>query len=312
LKERWYFSSRIPSEIFRKLAILKSMRRTTTRLSYLPILISGLIVAAPALHAQEGSEHFRRALEARFAGQTEAAIAEYKRGLQSQPNNVDGRMQLGALLLEERGDLDGAISEFMTAVGIDPSCATCESRLNEAMEIKNSKPSDLVIKANLLYSSGQINRAAAGYRIAIQADPNNAEAHNALAWTLYKLGGAKNLAEGVKEVQEALRLKPDDAEYINTWACLLYDQGDIEGAMSKWHKAISNSKKPSAADLYGLAVGSLSKGDKTNALRYYKDSIATDPKYAEMQYVRDRVGMSVHTVAGHEQLSQMAGKEDSK
>lgn len=290
--------------------ILKS--KLPTHLSYLPLLCSGLILLAPAAKAQEGGEHFRRALEARFAGQADTAIAEYKRGLRYQPNNVDGHMQLGALLLEERGDLDGAISEFMTAIGIDPTCATCESRLNEAMEIKNSKPGDLVVKANLLYSSGQINRAAAGYRIAIQADPNNAEAHNALAWTLYKLGGAKNLAEGVKEVQEALRLKPDDAEYINTWACLLYDQGDVDGAIAKWHKAISNSKKPSAADLYGLAIGTLTKGDKSGALRYYKDSIAADPKYADIQYVRDRVGMSVHTVAGHEQLAAMVGKEENK
>lgn len=293
--------------------ILKSKRPPTTRLSYLPILLSGLILIAPAAPAQDdGGQHFRHALEARFAGQTETAITEYKRGLRAQPNNVDGHMQLGALLLEERGDLDGAISEFMTAIGIDPACATCESRLNEAMEIKNTKPSDLVVKANLLYSGGQINRAAAAYRVAIQADPSNAEAHNALAWTLYKLGGINNLTDGVKEVQEALRLKPDDPEYINTWACLLYDQGNLEGALAKWHKAIANSKKPSAADLYGLAVGSLSKGDKTNALRYYRDSIATDPKYAELQYVRDRVGMSVHTVAGHEQLAAMAAKEDNK
>ncbi len=307
--ERWYFSSRILSC---ESCILKSKRLPTARLSYLPILISGLLLIGPSANAQEGSEHFRRALESRFAGQSDAAIAEYKRGLQLQPNNIDARMQLGSLLLEERGDLDGAISEFMTAIGIDPGCATCESRLNEAMEIKNGKPSDLVIKANLLYSSGQINRAAASYRIAIQADPTNAEAHNALAWTLYKLGGAKNLADGVKEVQEALKIKPDDAEYINTWACLLYDQGDIDGALSKWHKAIANSKKPSAADLYGLAIGSLSKGDKTNALKYFRDSIATDAKYADLNYVRDRVGMSVHTVAGHEQLASMVAKEDNK
>ncbi len=307
--ERWYFSSRIlPNES----CILKSKHLPTARLSYLPILLSGLLTIGLPVNAQEGSQHFQRALESRFAGQSDAAIAEYKRGLQLQPNNVDAHMQLGSLLLEERGDLDGAISEFMTAIGIDPNCATCESRLNEAMEIKNSKPSDLVIKANLLYSSGQTNRAAAGYRIAIQSDPTNAEAHNALAWTLYKLGGPKNLADGVKEVQEALTIKPDDAEYINTWACLLYDQGDIEGAMSKWHKAISNSKKPSAADLYGLAIGSLSKGDKSNALKYYRDSVATDPKYADLNYVRDRVGMSVHTVAGHEQLASMVAKEDNK
>lgn len=294
---------------------LKSKRLASIRLSYLPLLVSVIslnLMLAQTANAQEGSEYFRRALESRFAGQFDAAISEYKRGLKYQPNNIDGHMQLGALLLEERGDLDGAISEFMTAVGIDPSCATCESRLNEAMEIKNTKPQELVIKANLLYSSGQISRAAAGYRVAIQADPKNAEAHNALAWTLYKLGGPKNLADGVKEVQEALRLKPDDAEYINTWACLLYDQGDVDGAMAKWHKAIANSKKPSAADLYGLAVGSLTKGDKSNALRYYKDSIATDPKYADMQYVRDRIGMSVHTVAGHEQLEAMSGKEEKK
>ena len=50
------------------------------------------------------------------------------------------------------------------------------------------------------------------YRAAVTADPHSAAAHNNLGWGLY---GQKQLAEAVKELQEAIRLDGQlfDAHY---------------------------------------------------------------------------------------------------
>jgi tetratricopeptide (TPR) repeat protein len=250
--------------------------------------------------------HFRQALEFRFRGNMDAAIVEYKRALDMDPTSIQGHDQLGMLLLEEKGDLDGAISEFMTALSLDPGCNSCQLHLNDAVDRRNSKPADQITRGNILYSSGDFKRAAAAYRIAVSLDPQNATAHNSVSWTLYKLG---EVNEGLKEVEIALKLKPNDPEFVNTLACLQYEKGDVDAAITTWKKAIALSKTPGAADLYGLAVAYLSKGETSNAVKYFEQAIKTDPKYLEISFVRDRIGMSVHALAEHDKLVALHKKD---
>ena len=256
--------------------------------------------------AATANDCFSRAVEFRFLGQTDAAITLYRRGLELDPGSVDGHTQLGTLLLEERGDVDGAMSEFITALGIDPGCRFCQQRLDEALDMVNSKSTDQVSRGNKLYTEGQLTRAAAVYRLAVHIDPSDGPAHNSLAWTLYRMG---ELDEGMREVREALRLKVDDPEFINTEACILFDKGDVDGAIARWRKAIALSKTPNPADLYGMAIGLLSKGDNGGATRYFEESLKADARYADLRFVRDRIGMSVNAVATHDRLISLAKKD---
>jgi tetratricopeptide (TPR) repeat protein len=269
-----------------------------------------VLIALPcAQHASlaaSAQEHFGRALRYRFAGRTDAAIAEYARGLEQDPDSVEGHAQLGTLLLEEKGDVDGAISQFMTALSIDPQCKFFQTRLQEALDRKNGKALDEITRGNQLYSGGQLNRALGAYRIALHIEPSDAIAHNSLAWTLYRLG---ELEEGMAEVNEALRLKPNDPEFVNTLACLLFDRGDVNGALAEWKRALSLSKTPNPADLYGMAIGMLAKGDQASAGRYFNQAIKIDPKYADLSYVRDRIGMSVRALATHDKLLWLANMQ---
>ncbi|MBI4533825.1 MAG: tetratricopeptide repeat protein [Candidatus Melainabacteria bacterium] len=258
----------------------------------------------PALSQLDG-DHFQRAMEFRLDGFIDAAIAEYIRGLEINPDSVDGHVQLGLVLLEEKGDIDGAISEFVTALSIDPTCNFCQQRLDEALEHRNSKSADQVSRGNNFYSAGQLGRAAAAYRIAICLDPNDAVAHNSLAWTLYRLGV---LEEGLAEVDQALKISPGNPEFVNTLACLLFDKGDIEGALSNWQRAIALSKQPNAADYYGLAIGHLDKKDSRGAVRYFSKAVTIDPKYMDSAYIRDRVGMSIKAVSHHDELLRLTNK----
>jgi Tfp pilus assembly protein PilF len=265
-----------------------------------------LAFCLPPAVAGDGTAHFERALQYQFQGDNAAAIVEYRKGLEEDPNSVDGHTRLGVLLLEQLGDVDSAISEFVTALGIDPDCGYCQSQLDAAVDRRNSTSAENILRGNDYYRAGQLTRSVGSYRVAVYVDPTNAEAHNSLAWTLYRLG---NLDESLRNVKEALRLKPDDAEYINTLACILYDKGDIEGSIKEWQKAIQLSKKANPADLYGLAIGFLSKGDTMRAKENFKQALASDPNYADAGYLRDKIGMSVHALAWHEKLLSLSNEK---
>ncbi len=257
-----------------------------------------------AAHASHAQAHWRLALDFRFQGRTDAAIAEYVRGLEIEPEAVAARDQLAMLLLEEAGDVDGAISQLLTALNYDPSCSFCRLHLDQALSIRNSTAFEQIARGNRLYAEGKRERAAAAYRIAAYIDPGDAVARNSLAWTFYSLGRIK---DGFAEVDIALKLKPDDPEYINTLACLYYENGDLDTAINTWRKAISKSNEPAAADLYGLALGMISRGDDEQAGRFFVLAVEADPKYRDLAYVKDRVGMSLKAVAYHDKLLSLAG-----
>ena len=283
-------------------------RPAFSKLMLLPLAAGLVFVSQPsALAVASADYHFDRALRYEFSGNPDAAVAEYRRGLQSSPQSVDGHTRLGTLLLDEEGDVDGAISEFVTALSIDPDCHSCQSRLDEAVDRKNTSARDSVSRGNEFYRAGQLNRSAAAYRIAVSADPDDAEARNCLAWTLYRIG---KLDEAMAQVDMALKLKVDEPEYINTLACIQFDRGDIDAAMNTWKKAIAKSKTPNPADLYGLAVAFLSRGDQASASKNFKEAVKLDGNYTNAVYLRDRIGMSVHALATHEKLLSISGEKD--
>lgn len=259
---------------------------------------------APVL-AAETDEHVQRALQYEFDGKPNFAVVEYRAAVTSDPNNVDARVRLGTALLSYLGDVDGAISQYVTALGIDPQCVACQRQLDEAVERRNSTAQDNINLGNEFYKLGQLARSAGAYRVAIYLDPKNPDAHNSLSWTLYRMG---ELNEARAEVDEALRLKPQEAEFINSLACILYDKGDLEGAIREWQRAISLSKKANPADLYGLAIGFLSKGDTQHAIENFKEAVKSDPNYADSKYLRERIGMSVHALAMHDKLLSLSGE----
>jgi tetratricopeptide (TPR) repeat protein len=117
------------------------------------------------------------------------------------------------------------------------------------------------------------------------------------------------LDEALHEVNVALKLKSDDPEYVNTLACIQYDMGEADGAISSFKRAIAKSKKPNPADLYGLAVTFLSKGDQAAAIKNFQEAVKSDPSYASSNYIRDKIGLSVHALASHEKLLSLSGVE---
>ncbi|MBX9687361.1 MAG: tetratricopeptide repeat protein, partial [Candidatus Obscuribacterales bacterium] len=291
-----------------RLAIMNSSEQRKLRFKSLRLFSLSLILlsqTAPAAMAELADSHFRQAMKYEFSGQVDAAVAEYRRGLQNSPQSVDGHTRLGTLLLDEEGDVDGAISEFVTALSIDPDCGSCQARLDEAVARKKAGVKEGIARGNDFYRAGQLSRSIASYRIAVAADGQDSEARNCLAWTLYRVG---KLDEALLEVNTALKLKPDEAEYVNTLACIQYDQGGTDAALSSFKKAIAKSKSPNPADLYGLAICYLAKGDKVNSIKNFKEALKSDNNYRNADYLRDKIGLSVHALATHEKLLDISSE----
>jgi tetratricopeptide (TPR) repeat protein len=268
-----------------------------------PLVLSLGIFSIPE-KVQATSSGASDVIDFEFNGRIDADIVKYQRALKDQPDSVILHLQLGQLLLDQKGEVDKAIIQFQDAVKVEPTCGSCMVRLEKAKQLKESTGDELVLDANQYYVNKQYKRAEALYRIAIHNDPRNSQAHNCLSWTLYKEG---SLEEGLSEIHEAMRLKANDPEYINTLGCLLYDNGNSKGALEAWQKAVSLSATPSPADLYGMAVALVSQGDKEQARKYFEQAIKEDSRYADLDYLSDKVGMSVKTLSMHDCLLSLTG-----
>jgi len=130
-------------------------------------------------------------------GQVDAAIFDYQKALEINPNYAEARNNLGSVLLQ-RGQMNGALLQFQKAVEINPSYAEAynnlgvtfarQGRLDEAMG-----PLQKALELNPDYFEAHYNlgaiflqkkkadEAVAQFQDALQLDPNNGQAQKSLA-----------------------------------------------------------------------------------------------------------------------------------
>jgi len=105
----------------------------------------------------------------REMGKLAEAIACYRRAASLGPRLAIAHFNLGTAL-EEAGDYDRALAAFESALAVQPSAAA------------------LVGKANCLSQLARLEEAVASYRLALQAEPGDADARTNLAMALASLG----------------------------------------------------------------------------------------------------------------------------
>jgi Flp pilus assembly protein TadD len=92
----------------------------------------------------------------------------------------------------ERGRIDEAINEYITALKINPNHADVHNNLG-----------------NIYLKQGRINEAINEYVTVLKLKPDSAEAHNNLGADYANIG---RMYEAEKEFQEVLNLNPGDVE----------------------------------------------------------------------------------------------------
>jgi tetratricopeptide (TPR) repeat protein len=118
-----------------------------------------------------------------------------------------------------RGDLDGAISAFNTAIRLDPKFAPAYYNLGYAKSLQN-----------------KADEAMQAYNQAIQLDPNYRDAYNQRG----NLKGENGDFDGASaDFQQVIRIDPKFAVAYYNLGHVYYFTGDLEGAVKQLNQALA-------------------------------------------------------------------------
>jgi protein O-mannosyl-transferase len=133
---------------------------------------------------------------------------------------------------------------------------------------------------NLCYAlllKGQTDEAIRQAQEALRLKPDDAEAHINLGKALDKMGQTD---EAIRQYREALRLKPNSANAFNNLGTALGEKGQTDEATRLFQEALR--LKPDYAEAhYNLGVVFDLKGQTDEAIRQYREALRLKPDFAE-------------------------------
>ena len=150
-------------------------------------------------------------------GQVDEAITHFQRALEIQPGYSMAHYQLGEIL-RQRGRVDEAIAHFRRAVEIRPDYAEAHNGLGVA-----------------LLRKGQVDEAITHLQRALEIQPNRAEDHNNLAGVLWQRG---RVQEAIMHYQRSLAIRPDYALAHHNLGKLLQQEGRVQEAVAHYQRAL--------------------------------------------------------------------------
>jgi tetratricopeptide (TPR) repeat protein len=202
-------------------------------------------------------------------GQVDEAIAEYREAIRLQPDHVLAHDNLG-VALGKKGQLDEAIAEHREALRLNKDYAPAHSNLGVA-----------------LHDKGQLDEAIAEHREALRLQPDLVLAHNNLGVALADKG---QLDEAIAEFRQALRLKKDfPVTHINLGAAL-HKKGQLDEAIAEFRQAIRLNKDYAPA-YYGLGCALADKGQLDEAIAEYRQALRLNKDDPE---AHSNLGVALH------------------
>lgn len=161
--------------------------------------------------------HYERARPLRERGDTDAAIAEYERGLAIWPGYAAAHYNVASAYLDQ-GDTQQAIVHYETALRLDPNDAETHNNL-----------------ANVLKGLGESTVAMAHYEQALKIRPDYALAEYNYGNTLL---GTRDTDAALRHFRRAAELAPRDAELHLGVANAFLKTGRASEAMAQYQKTI--------------------------------------------------------------------------
>ncbi|MEK6863531.1 MAG: tetratricopeptide repeat protein [Nanoarchaeota archaeon] len=153
---------------------------------------------------------------------------------------------------EDSGDLQGALADYNTAIGLEPDNAVIINNrgvikytskdfngaladYNLAIELKPDVAFAFNNRGNVKSNLGDFEGAIADYNKAIELDPDYVSPFNNRGGIKADLGDFNG---AITDFNRAIELDPDDAYSFNNRATIKEELGDFEGALADYNRAI--------------------------------------------------------------------------
>ncbi len=235
--------------------------------------------------------HFDRAQEALKANSPDVAVNEFRAILSVDPNNVEARANLGVIAFAQ-GDFAKADENFRQAVKLQPSLwkaqallGMCEKRLGKIgsaqtlleksfphlqdPKLRTQAGMDLV---ELDYQNGDTARAVEVLHALEQRNPADVE----VLYVAYRI--FSGLAAHAQD--DIALINPDSARMHQIMAQHLVNEGDLQGAIAQYRKALALDPSLSGAHFeLGEAIlqNSKSKPDLEQSQKEFEAALALNP-----------------------------------
>lgn len=238
--------------------------------------------------------------------QYELAQKAYETVLQVDPNNLQANFYK-ATLLEESGNVDGAIQAYNRILSIDPNHKQAQAKmfalikqqadptagLKQYAERFASNPTIQEQVAEEFHERKNLPDAVTYYQRAIQLNPKLASAWANLGTVYQSQGKDEDSANAFRKAQE---LDPSNATFkelaknANSGlgykayqdAVALQQQGKTTEALAAYQKALATSDTPEIRAAYGIALQSAGRQD--DAIAQYQQALSKDANNADYHY----------------------------
>jgi tetratricopeptide (TPR) repeat protein len=142
------------------------------------------------------------------------------------------------------------------------------------LETLPDDPRLLYARALLAAEQGDVPSAERDLRQVIALKPDDAEALNALGYTLADRTDRR--AEALGLIERAIKLKPDEPAIIDSLGWIRYRMGDLDGSLEELRRAYAKQADPEIAAHLGEVLWV--KGDRDEARRVWEQGRKKDAK----------------------------------
>ena len=238
------------------------------------------------------------------------AVTKVKEYAARAPKSADVQEFLGELL-SSSGDAAGARAAFMAAKADSPEFIPADLALVR-LDIVQGKWEDAQkrLEASATITSGTLPRVWLGileeirgqngkakqdFQKAVDADPNQAQALNNLAYLLAEQD--HSLDEALKYAQRAVEVDPAKPNYADTLGWILYQKGLYSSAIPYLEKADTAPRgalpaSSSAVWKYHLAMAYAKTGDQQRSRTTLEAALKINPRLPEAKTARDLIEAS--------------------
>ena len=225
-------------------------------------------------------------------GKYDKAVKYYDKALEIKPDYVRAINGLGMVLCD-KGEIDEAIGYYKRAIKIDPNFDDAYCNLAAALAAKGryaeaveEYKTAMAIKDTsfahnglglVLMRLGRFPDAAAEYRLALSAAPNDPNILNDLG---YALANSGKLDEAVSFYNKALQIAPDSVNTRLNLGAALFGSGRLDEAAKEYERILQIQPRNARAhnDL-GVILSQQKKFDQ--AIAHFNQSLQIDPGYID-------------------------------